>query len=141
MSLIAVYCQISDYTVHPVIVSCFEDLSENTVDRLLKVRQTLIPRSSVDNAIPSVCQLRCGQEEAVGHLISTSLTCLNRADHCVRLLQLVLRKSCPKSKTLSSAGWMDWFCHLLSWPLWTCFLRLTGNRTELKSMFFGGLME
>ena len=132
MSLVAAYCQISDYSLHPVIGSCFKDLSQNTVDRLLKVLHTLIPRPRLDKAVTSVYQLRSGQEQAVGNLVETLLTRLTRGDHCVTLLKLVLLKSCPKLNTISSAGWMDWFSYLLSWPLWTSFLRLTGNRSEIK---------
>ena len=37
MPLVEAYCQISDKNLHPIIGRCFEDLSEKTVDRLLKV--------------------------------------------------------------------------------------------------------
>ena len=53
-------------------------------------------------------------------------------DHSGTMLKLFLRKSCPKSKLATREGWMNWFRHLLSWPLWPTFFRLTGICSALS---------
>ena len=41
-TLVEGYCQFCNSDLHPVIVQCIEDLSEKSVDRLIKVEQPFI---------------------------------------------------------------------------------------------------